>query len=243
MWPAFHYFGECDLQHIWWVIDFSFTLWCSDIGVRGHQGWKLKLGEKMPPKGTKMPPNSRYTCFWPVQKCNSQSEVFRLVTAENNGFVQCSCSLTELCALTNSLIINIRIQTWCNRFILQCRQLQWFFSFFSLNLEKLPCSKVYIHLILNTVLLPEWSTAVFFCLVIAVHESLSCPQCEKMEKLSKSYSHCWKGFKYTKCWKTKEFVGPEGFFWRTAGSLTVQDKQGTHEKLSLNKKHSCGSFS
>ncbi len=32
--------------------------------------------------------------------------------------------------------------------------------------------KVYIRLILNTVLLPEWSTAVFFCLVIVVHESL-----------------------------------------------------------------------
>ncbi len=31
--------------------------------------------------------------------------------------------------------------------------------------------------------------------------------------------------------KTKEFVGPEGFFWRTAGSLTIQDKQGTHEQL------------
>ncbi len=37
-------------------------------------------------------------------------------------------------------------------------------------------------------------------------------------------------------WKTKEFVGPEGFFWRTAGSLTVQDKQGTHEQPSLKKK-------
>ncbi len=29
---------------------------------------------------------------------------------------------------------------------------------------------------------------------------------------------------------------PEGFFWRTADSLTVQDKQGTHEQLSLNTK-------
>ncbi len=29
-------------------------------------------------------------------------------------------------------------------------------------------------MILNTVLLPEWSTAVFFCLVIVVHESLVC---------------------------------------------------------------------
>ncbi len=26
------------------------------------------------------------------------------------------------------------------------------------------------------------------------------------------------------------------FFWRTADSLTVQDKQGTHEQPSLNKK-------
>ncbi len=31
----------------------------------------------------------------------------------------------------------------------------------------------------------------------------------------------------TKCCKTKEFVGHEGFFWWTAGSLTLQDKQGT----------------
>jgi len=46
-----------------------------------------------------------------------------------------------------------------------------------------------------------------------------------------------KGSKNTqKCCKTKEFVGPEGFFCRTADSLTVQDKQGTHEQLSLNKK-------
>ncbi len=33
-----------------------------------------------------------------------------------------------------------------------------------------------LDLILNTVLLPEWSTAVFFCLVIVVHESLVCPE-------------------------------------------------------------------
>ncbi len=33
-------------------------------------------------------------------------------------------------------------------------------------------------------------------------------------------------------WKLKDF------FRRTAGSLTVQDKQGTHEQLSLNKKTS-----
>ncbi len=28
----------------------------------------------------------------------------------------------------------------------------------------------------------------------------------------------------------KRFVGPEWFFWRTAGSLTVQDKQGTKDQ-------------
>ncbi len=44
-----------------------------------------------------------------------------------------------------------------------------------------------------------------------------------------------KGSNTQKCWKTKSFVGPEGFFWRPAGSSTVQDKQGTHEQLSLNK--------
>ncbi len=30
-------------------------------------------------------------------------------------------------------------------------------------------------------------------------------------------------------------MAPEGFFRRTAESLTVQDKQGTREQLSLNK--------
>ncbi len=39
-------------------------------------------------------------------------------------------------------------------------------------------------------------------------------------------------------------MGPEWFFWRTADSLTVQDKQGTHEQLPQKKKkeNSCGSF-
>ncbi len=53
--------------------------------------------------------------------------------------------------------------------------------------------------------------------------------------ISKSYSHFGKGSNTQKCWKTKAFVGAEGFFRRTAGSLTVQDKQGTHEQPSLNK--------
>ncbi len=43
-----------------------------------------------------------------------------------------------------------------------------------------------------------------------------------------------KGSNTQKCWKTKELVWAEGFIWRTADSLTVQDKQETHEQLSLN---------
>ncbi len=42
---------------------------------------------------------------------------------------------------------------------------------------KMTRSKVYMRkLILNTVLFSEWSTAVFLCLVIVVHESLVCPE-------------------------------------------------------------------
>ncbi len=44
--------------------------------------------------------------------------------------------------------------------------------------------------------------------------------------------------KTQKGWKAKELVGHEGFFWRTAGSLSVRDKQGTHEQLWLKKQHS-----
>ncbi len=44
--------------------------------------------------------------------------------------------------------------------------------------------------------------------------------------ISKSYSHYWKGFKYTKMLENQRICG-------TADGLTVQDKQGTHEQLSL----------
>ncbi len=49
---------------------------------------------------------------------------------------------------------------------------------------------------LNTVLLPEWSTAVFFCLVIVVHESLVYPeQLNFLLFFRKSFSfHKWFGF-------------------------------------------------
>ncbi len=100
-------------------------------------------------------------------------------------------------------------------------------------------SKVYIHFILNPMLLPEWSTAVF-CLVIDVNESLVCPEQLNcllfFRKILQVPVIVGKSSNTQKCWKTKPFVGPEGFFWRTADSLTVQDKQGTREQQSLNKK-------
>ncbi len=49
--------------------------------------------------------------------------------------------------------------------------------------------------------------------VIAAYESPSCSQCETVDI------------------KIIQLL----LFWRTAASLTVLDKQGTHEQLSLNK--------
>ncbi len=43
---------------------------------------------------------------------------------------------------------------------------------------------------------------------------------------------------YKNAGKPKYVWEAEGFFWRTADSLTVPDKQETHEQLSLNKKTS-----
>ncbi len=49
--------------------------------------------------------------------------------------------------------------------------------------------------------------------VIVAYEFLSCPQCEKMDlKIIQSLGN---GSNTQKCWKTKEFVGAEGFFQRT----------------------------
>ncbi len=59
--------------------------------------------------------------------------------------------------------------------------------------------------------------------------------------ISKSYSHCWKGFKYAKCWKTAESTERGGFVWRTVLSSTVQNKQGTHETTNTKQKNSRGS--
>ncbi len=42
------------------------------------------------------------------------------------------------------------------------------------------------------------------------------------------------------CWNTEEYAGNGGNFWRTVLSLTVQNKQGTHEQTSQNKKKRCG---
>ncbi len=43
-------------------------------------------------------------------------------------------------------------------------------------------------------------------------------------------------FKYTQMLENQRICGTWRIFWRTAGSFTVQDKQETHEQLSLNKK-------
>ena len=71
--------------------------------------------------------------------------------------------------------------------------------------------------------------------LIVVFESLSCPQCEKMDlKIIQSLLERVQICK--KCWKTEESAGPGDFFWRTELSLTAQNKQGTHEQPSQNKK-------
>ncbi len=57
------------------------------------------------------------------------------------------------------------------------------------------------------------------------------PQCDNME-LNIIQSLLKMVQLHKKCWETTDFVGPKEFFWRTEVSLTVQDKQGTHEQLS-----------
>jgi len=71
--------------------------------------------------------------------------------------------------------------------------------------------------------------------LIVVFESLSCPQCEKMDlkiiqSLLERVQICKKSL------KTEESAGPGRLFWRFLGSFTAQDKQGTHEQPSQNKK-------
>ncbi len=56
--------------------------------------------------------------------------------------------------------------------------------------------------------------------------------------VSESYSHCWKGFKYAEdAVKLKNLQNMEDFSEEQL-SLTVQNKQGTHEQPS---KNICGS--
>ncbi len=63
--------------------------------------------------------------------------------------------------------------------------------------------------------------------VIVEYESLSCPRCEKMDL--KIIQSLLERVKKQTLWDLKDFSR------RTADSLTVQDEQGTHEQLSLNK--------
>ncbi len=59
--------------------------------------------------------------------------------------------------------------------------------------------------------LPSGSSVSIERSVIVAYESLSCPRCEK----DGSQNHTvivGKSSNTHKCWKTKEFVGAEGFF-------------------------------
>ncbi len=69
--------------------------------------------------------------------------------------------------------------------------------------------------------------------VIVAYESLSCPQCEKMD-LKTIQSLLERVQMHKNAGKPKN-CGSWRIFVKTADSLTVQDKQGTHEQLSLTK--------
>ncbi len=71
--------------------------------------------------------------------------------------------------------------------------------------------------------------------VIVAYESLIYAQYEKMDL--KIIQSLLERAQIHKNAETKEFVGPEWFFWRTAGRLTIQHKQGSHLQLSLKQKH------
>ncbi len=71
--------------------------------------------------------------------------------------------------------------------------------------------------------------------LIVVFESINCPQCEKMD-LKIIQSTVGKGSNMQKCWKTAESTERGGFVWRTVLGSTVQNKQGTHEQPTQNKR-------
>ncbi len=105
---------------------------------------------------------------------------------------------------------------------------------------------IYLDLQIQKVFTPMASNALCFLLehqwmfepfLIVVFESLNCPQCEKMDlKIIQSLLERVQICKI--CWKTEESAGHGGLFWRTVLSLTVQNKQGTREQPSQNKKQS-----
>ncbi len=76
---------------------------------------------------------------------------------------------------------------------------------------------------------------VFEPFLIVVFESLSCARCEKMDlKIIQSLLERVQICKW--CWKTEDSAGHGGLYWRKELSLTVQNKQGTLEQPSQNKK-------
>ncbi len=69
---------------------------------------------------------------------------------------------------------------------------------------------IYIFILFKSVHAPALNAWFFESSVIVENESLSCPRCEKMDL--KIIVIVGTGSNTQKCWKTKEFVGAEGFF-------------------------------
>ncbi len=70
--------------------------------------------------------------------------------------------------------------------------------------------------------------------LIVVFESINCPQCEKMDL--KSYSHCWKGFKYAKMLENCRIYRTWRICLKNSAQFNCQNKQGTHEQPTQNKR-------
>ncbi len=85
-----------------------------------------------------------------------------------------------------------------------------------------------MRLILNTVLFPEWSTAVFFCLVIVVHESLVCPeQLNRLlffRKILQVPQILWYSSIFV-------YLNPTMTVWSRDLSFHTEDNWGTHMQL------------
>ncbi len=84
-------------------------------------------------------------------------------------------------------------------------------------------------------MLPSWAS---------VNVSIFCNSCVWVPQFSSVWNdgsqnhtvNVGKGSNTQKMLENQRMCGAGGFFWRTAGSWTAQDQQGTHEQLSQNIK-------